>query len=111
MMADKVSESELAQTNTTLRQAAEGWRQWARSLPGRAPNAARPAAALVEDFLELGHREALATELWPEWRPGEPWDLSRLAPLEPAELSARCVPADPTATYTSVCRPEFAPRE
>ena len=102
-----ISEDALEHTNQTLHAAADRWRDWAASLPGGTPDAAKPAAVLVHEFLELGHHRIMEADHWPAWQPGEPWDLSLLAPLEPKELRERCGPAPASATFTSVCREDY----
>ena len=101
-----ISEDALEHTNQTLHAAADRWRDWAASLPGGTPDAAKPAAVLVREFLELGHHRIMEADHWPAWQPGEPWDLRcsrRLNRRNCASAAAR----RQHPRRSSVCREDY----
>jgi len=99
---------EFERANASLYNIAESWRSWVRGGLGaeRAKGLIGTSAAqLVNDFLELTHRDVIFEEQWAGWKPGTEWDLSAVAPLSPPELGARCraTPAKMHATFASIC--------
>ncbi|KAL1500455.1 hypothetical protein AB1Y20_013112 [Prymnesium parvum] len=113
--------SEVERANSTLLAAAEQWKRWADDIISSAPPlkqrrgtrggvvgyagfVARPAAALVREFLALQFAHA-AQAARGNWKPGDGWDLSQAAPLYPKQLRERCrdTPESMTATFASIC--------
>ena len=65
----------------------------------------RPATELVAEYLALTHRDVVFAERWAGWKPGDEWDLARVAPLMPRALSRRCrqTPSGMQASFASIC--------
>ena len=93
-----------SQVSKGLHAAADAWRQWASSVPGSHPMAAKTASELVAEYLD--HRrvdEVMRESRWPGWKPGDEWDLTHVAGL-PKALRARCTKTEGLSFFASICR-------